>query len=105
MRKVTHASQADNKTAGELAKIAQDYLNSICGLTAEINADQLYNMDETPVYVGMLSSSTIDFVENKNIDASHCGATKACFTAVLCVSASGRMLKTRIILKGLKKSA
>ena len=68
-----------------------------------MNADQLYNIDETPVYVDMLSLSTIDFVENKNVDASHCGATKARFIAVLCVGASGRVLKTMIILKGLKK--
>ena len=63
VRKVTHIGQADNKTVRELAKIAQDYLNSIPGLTAEINADQLYNMDETLVYVDMLSSFTIDFVK------------------------------------------
>ena len=101
LRKVTHAGQAHNKTAGELAKIPQDYLNSIPGLTAEMNADQLNNMDETSMYVDMLSSFTIDFVGN--IDASHCGPTKAHFTAVLCVSASGRVLKTMIILKGVKK--
>ena len=103
VRKVTHAGQADKKTTGEQAKIAEDCLTSIPGLTADMDADQLYNMDETPVYVDMLSSSTIDFAGNKNVDASHCGATKARFTAVLCVSAAGRVLKTMIILKGLKK--
>ena len=45
-----------------------------------MNADQLYNMDETSMYVDMLNSFTIDFVGN--IDASHCGPTKAHFTAV-----------------------
>ncbi|CAI9736243.1 pogo transposable element with KRAB domain [Octopus vulgaris] len=50
----------------------------------------------------MFSSTTIDFSGNKNVDASHCGATKARFTAVLCVNAAGKVLKTMIILKGLK---
>ena len=50
----------------------------------------------------MLSSSTIDFVENKNVDASYCGVTKARFTAVLCIRVSGRVLKTMIIFKRLK---
>ena len=49
VRKVTHARQADNKTAGEKAQIAQDYLDAIPGLTAD--------KDETPVYIDMLSSS------------------------------------------------
>ena len=103
VRKVTHGGQADNKIAEELAKIAQNYLNSIPELTAGMDADQLYNMDETLVHVDMISSSTMDFVGNKNVDASHCDATKASFTVVLCVSASGRVLKTMIIFKGLKK--
>ena len=103
VRKITHAGQANNKIAEELAKIAQNYLNSIPGLTAGMDAGQLYNLDETAVYVGMLRSSTIDFVGNKIVDASHCGATKARFNAILCISISGRVLKTMIILKGLKK--
>ncbi|CAI9715047.1 pogo transposable element with KRAB domain [Octopus vulgaris] len=94
LRKITHVGQADNKTLGEKAQITSDYLDSIPVLTADKDADQIYNMDETPVYV--------DFVGNKNVDASHCGAIKACFTAVLCVNAAGKVLKTMIILKGLK---
>ncbi|CAI9738996.1 Hypothetical predicted protein [Octopus vulgaris] len=100
VRKITHA---DNKTLGEKAQIASDYLDSSPVLTVDKDADQIHNMDETPVYVDMLSSTTIDFVGNKNVDASHCGATKARFTDVLCVNAAGKVLKTMIILKGLKK--
>ncbi|CAI9728995.1 Hypothetical predicted protein [Octopus vulgaris] len=102
VRKITHVGPADNKTLGEKAQIASDYLDSIPVLTADRDADQIYNRDETPVYVDMLSSTTIDFVGNKNVDASHCGATKARFTAVLRVNAAGKVLKTMIILKGLK---
>ncbi|CAI9722304.1 Hypothetical predicted protein [Octopus vulgaris] len=101
-RKITHVGQTDNKTLGEKAQIASDYLDSIPALTADKDADQIYNMNETPVYVDMLSSTTIYFVGNKNVDACHCGATKAHFTAVLCVNAAGKVLNTMIILKGLK---
>ncbi|CAI9720351.1 pogo transposable element with KRAB domain [Octopus vulgaris] len=102
VRKITHVGQADNKTLGEEAQIASDYLDSIPVLTADKDADQIYKMDETPVYVDMLSSTTIDFVGNKNVDVSHCGTTKSRFTAVLCVNAAGKVLKTMIIFKGLK---
>ena len=47
VKEVTRIGQADNKTAEELAKVAQDYLNSIPRLTAGIDTDQLYNMDKT----------------------------------------------------------
>ncbi|CAI9727025.1 pogo transposable element with KRAB domain [Octopus vulgaris] len=62
VRKITRVGQADNKTLGENAQIASDYLDSIPVLTADKDADQIYNIDETPVYVDMLSSTIIDFV-------------------------------------------
>ena len=104
VRKVTHAGQADNKTEGEMGKIVQDYLITIPALTTDMDADLLYNMDKTPVYVDMLSSSTIDFIGNKNVDASHCGATKARFAAILCVSASGGA-ENNYYPQGIEKSA
>ena len=49
VRKVTHAGQADNKTAGEKAQIAQDYLDAIPRLTADIDANQLQHGGNTSV--------------------------------------------------------
>ncbi|RWS00071.1 pogo transposable element with KRAB domain-like protein [Dinothrombium tinctorium] len=60
-------------------------------------------MDETPVYNNMTSSTTISFTCEKNIEATHTGNTRTRFTVVLSVSASGKVLKTMVILKGLKK--
>ncbi|CAI9715962.1 pogo transposable element with KRAB domain [Octopus vulgaris] len=102
VRKITRVGQADNKTLGEKVQITSDYLDSIPILTADKDAAQVYNMDETPVYADMLSSASIDFVSNRNVGAGHCDTTKACFTAVPCVNAAGKVLKTMINLTRLK---
>ena len=102
-RKITHMGQADNKSAKKKSEIARDYLNSINDLTIGLDPHQIFNMDETPIYIDMVSSSTIDFVGKKNIEAAHCGSNKTRLTAVLCINASGQILQTMVILKGLKK--
>jgi hypothetical protein len=51
----------------------------------------------------MLSSTTISFVGEKNTEAIGTGHGKSRLSVVLAISASGRMLKTLVILKGLKK--
>lgn len=103
VRKITHMGQADNKTTEEKMSVAKEYLDTIPAVTTDLENDQIFNMDETPVYIDMLSSTTVDFIGNKNVDASHCGATKARLTVVLCASAAGQILRTMVILKGLKR--
>lgn len=79
VRNISPGGQADNKSHGEKAQIASDYLDNILVLTVYKDTDQIY-MAETPVYVDMLSSTTIGSVGNKNVGTSYCGATKAGFT-------------------------
>ncbi|KAI5151365.1 hypothetical protein ENBRE01_2090 [Enteropsectra breve] len=59
-------------------------------------------MDETPVYIDMIGSRTIAFKGEKNIEVITTGHTKTRLTVVLCISKSGQMLKSLVILKGLK---
>jgi hypothetical protein len=71
-------------------------------MTIEFNPEMIFNMDETPVYIDMLSSTTISFKGEKNVEANGTGNGKTRFSVVLGISASGKMLKSLIILKGLK---
>jgi hypothetical protein len=59
-------------------------------------------MDETPVYMDMVGSTTIDFKGGRNVDGAHTGHEKSRFTVVMCSSMSGRLTKTMVIFKGLK---
>ena len=59
-------------------------------------------MDDTPVYINMVSPTTLDFIGNKNLDGATTGNEKSRFTVVITVSASGKMLKAYVIFKGLK---
>ncbi|RWR99335.1 uncharacterized protein B4U79_05366, partial [Dinothrombium tinctorium] len=83
-RKITHIGQ-DNRYPLEKKNVVKNYLET------------------TPVYINMTSSTTISFTCEKNIEATHTGNTRTRFTVVLSVSASGKVLKTMVILKGLKK--
>jgi hypothetical protein len=71
-------------------------------MTADFNADMIFNMDETPVYIDMLSSSTLSFAGEKTTEANGTGNDKTRFTVVLTVSAAGKILKTMGFLR-LKK--
>jgi hypothetical protein len=46
-------------------------------MTAYLDADVIFNMDETPVYIDMLSSTTISFVGEKNTEAIGTGHGKS----------------------------
>lgn len=59
-------------------------------------------MDETPVYIDMVSSTTMDFIGSKNVDGMTTGHKKCRFKVAITISATGNMLKTYVIFKGLK---
>jgi len=101
-RRITNVGQADNKSPLIKRQIAIDYLSDVEVLTTNLNNDMIYNMDETPVYIDMLSSSTISFIGEKNTEADATGHTKMRFTVALCISASGKIIKSLVILKDLK---
>ncbi len=56
-------------------------------------------MDETPCYYDMASDHTLDFKGAKNVDGVDTENRKSRFTTVFCASASGRLVKTLIILR------
>lgn len=103
LRKITHVGQEDNRRPEEQRDNAIEHLATLELMTADFNADMIFNMDETPVYIDMLSSSTISFAGEKTTEANGTGHDKTRFTVVLTVSAAGKILKTMVILKGLKK--
>ena len=59
-------------------------------------------MDETPVYIDMVSSTTMDFIGSKNVDSMTTGHEKCRFTLAITTCAAGNMLKSYVIFKGLK---
>lgn len=60
-------------------------------------------MDETPIYYDMPSSRTISVLGERTTAVNTTGKMKKRITAVLAITASGKILKTMVILKGLKK--
>ena len=71
-------------------------------LTQNLDEAHIFNMDETPVYIDMVSTSTLDYVGNKNVDGMTTGHEKCRFTVVITTSGAGKMLKSYVILRGLK---
>lgn len=102
-RKITHVGQQDNRPIEEKRELLANYLLMLQSAIKGQDASTIFNMDETPVYVDMLGSSTISFVGEKNVEAFGTGHGKTRFSVVLCASAAGKLLKSLIILKGLKK--
>ncbi len=101
-RSVTHRGQQDNRPAAEICTVVKDYLTSARVVTADLSADKIFNMDETPCYFDMCSDQTLHFKGDKNVDGIDTGNRKSRFTTVLAISADGSILRSLIILKGLK---
>ena len=94
--------QGDNKDPAERKEIVKSHLSGVEQLTQNLNATHIFNMDETPVYIDMVSNCTLDFKGNKNVDGVTTGHEKCRFTVALTISAAGNFLKTYVIFKGLK---
>lgn len=79
-RTVTHVAQEDNRPIAEKRQILVDYLYRAKHATVAISASNIYNMDETPVYIDMASNRTIAFQGEKSIEVVGTGAvTKITF--------------------------
>ena len=102
-RRVTHHGQADNRHPRVLKSIVYNYIQSLNHMTHGLDADHIFNMDETPCYTDMVGQQTIHFQGSRNVDGTHTGHEKSRFTVALCASLSGRMIKSYIIFKNLKK--
>jgi len=103
-RRLTHVGQEDNRGVAEKRQIVVEHLENVKLQTESLLAKNISNMDETPCFFDMVSESTLHFVGDKNVDGAHTGHEKNRFTVVLAVSADGKVMKTLIIFKGLKKT-
>jgi len=95
-------AQQDNREPGEKAQIAQLHLADVQHLVHELEDSQVWNMDEVPCFIDMTSDRTVTFKGERGVDAVGTGHGKSRFITVLTVAKSGMLLKTMIILKGLK---
>ena len=102
-RRITHQGQQDGCTATEKRRIITDFLAKSVQITSGYKLMQIYNMDETPCYFDMASDQTLHSRGEKNVDGIDTGHKNSRFTVALCWSADGRMIKSLIIFKGLKK--
>ncbi len=103
VRAVTHTAQQDKSTVAEKSAVISKYFHAVHQKTAGLREPFIFNMDKTPCYYDMKSNRTMHFKGEKQVDGSDSGHSKNRFTTVLCVSLSGTVIKTLIILKGLKK--
>lgn len=103
IRAVTHIAQRNNRSPIERFEIVPDYLLTVSRKSCPF-IWRIWNMDEVPCYIDMMSDKTITFMGEKSVQASGTGRAKTWFTSALTVSKSGKILKTMIILKGLKKA-
>lgn len=102
-RKITSVGQEDSRPKSEKKKIINEYFEELrYKLNKLSNEHMVINMDETPVYVDMMATRTISFTGEKNTEAHSTGHNKTRLTVVLAITASGKFLKTMVILKNLK---
>lgn len=66
-RKITHVGQYDNKTPEEKRQVAIDHLAAVETLNSDLTSDTVFSIDETPVFIDMISSPTISFKENRQL--------------------------------------
>ncbi|KAI5152361.1 hypothetical protein ENBRE01_3223 [Enteropsectra breve] len=104
-RKITSIGQEDHRPPGQIKSTVLNYFENLSHQLSNVNsANNIINMDETPVYIDMMSSRTISFKGEKNTEAHSTGHNKTRITVVLSITAEGHILKTLVILKGLKKT-
>ena len=65
--------------------------------------NNIYAMDETPVWCDMVSTSTVDKTGSKNVHLKSTGHEKSRVTVCLTAKASGEKMKPFIVFKGAKR--
>ena len=68
----------------------------------DVQKSHIVNMDETPCYFDLPSSSTVETKGSKTVSIATSGYEKMRFTTVLAVSSDGGKLKPMLIFKNLK---
>ena len=92
----------DNLDPQTRKNIVRSHFEGVKHLTEKLDADHIFYMNETPCYIDIVSSKTLDFVGAKNVDGATTGNEKSRFTVAITTSESERMLKGYVIFKGLK---
>ena len=85
--------QADNRDPAVKRITARSHLSGVEQLTQNLDKAHIFNMDETPVYIDMVSSTTMDFIGSKNVDGMTTGHEKCRFTVAINTCAAGNMLQ------------
>jgi hypothetical protein len=80
-----------------------DFFVQVRQMTAGLASNLIFNMDETPCFYDMTHGRTLHFRGEKAVDGLDSGHCKDRFTTVLCISAAGTIIRSLVILKGLKK--
>lgn len=61
------------------------------------------NMDQTPVYMDMIPTSTLHFKADSDVQLNNTGHSKDRLTVALTCTAAGTMLKAYVLFKNLKR--
>jgi hypothetical protein len=102
-RRITHHGQIELRSKADVKKILNEYFLDLRQRTAGKSANKIVQMDEVPCYFDMTRDSTLSFRGSKNVDGADTGYRKQRYTICLAISLDGRLLKTMIIFRGLKK--
>jgi hypothetical protein len=63
----------------------------------------MLNMDQLPVYMDMIPTSTLHFSGDSDVRLNNSGHVKDRFTVALTCTAAGTMLKAYVLFKNLKR--
>lgn len=99
-RKKTKVSQKEPEDIEEKLKLLGTYLTNLIFKNPDIPDVLILNMDETPVYLDMVSNTTLDIRGAKEVLVQTTGQEKQRVTVVLTVTAAGTKLKPMVIFKG-----
>ena len=80
-----------------------EHLTSLNFDASKYELKNIYNMDETPLYIDMPADKTIERIGEKSIDIISSGHDKHRVSCVLTISPHGNITKSFIIMQKLDK--
>lgn len=83
--------------------ICSEYLDTTRNKLIGISMRHILNMDEVPVYMDMVPTSTLHFKGDSDVQMNNSGHSKDRFTVALTCTAAGTMLKAYVLFKNLKR--
>ena len=104
VRKRTHKATENNKSKSDVTDTLVHYLITMNALAAQYALSNILNVDETPLYIDMPMTHTIDSIGAKSVDIDTSGYDKHRITVTLTISASGVMHNAFLIFQKLVKA-